>query len=92
MDSARARHSENVADLCRRINFDDAVQIGSGRDRDLLALDGALNTLARRDPRKVRMIELPGPAPRRLVEWEIVDPTEGQLKRSGKHAIRGNGR
>lgn len=58
VDSARARRSEKRGGPLPRINLDDAAQAGSGEDREMVALDDALDTLARLDPRKVRMIEL----------------------------------
>jgi len=58
VDSARARRSGKRGGPLPRINLDDAAQVGSAQDRELVALDDALNTLGRVDPRKVRMIEL----------------------------------
>jgi RNA polymerase sigma factor (TIGR02999 family) len=63
VDSARARRAGKRGGPLPKINLDDAAKvgafhIGTGQDREIVALDDALNTLARRDPRKVRMIEL----------------------------------
>jgi RNA polymerase sigma factor (TIGR02999 family) len=40
------------------ITFNDAVQFVKGRSVDLVALDDALNTLARLDPQQCRVVEL----------------------------------
>jgi len=41
------------------VNFDDAPEIASdSRDREMVAIDDALNELAEVDPRKARVIEL----------------------------------
>ena len=41
-----------------RVNLDELPEVGSGRTRELIALDDALNALAEVDPRKARVIEL----------------------------------
>jgi RNA polymerase sigma factor (TIGR02999 family) len=41
-----------------RVNLDDLPNLGSGRARELIALDDALNALEKIDPRKARVIEL----------------------------------
>jgi RNA polymerase sigma factor (TIGR02999 family) len=61
VDSARARRSGKRGGPLPRVNLDDAARmegIGSEQDRELVALDDAMNLLAQVDPRKVRMIEL----------------------------------
>lgn len=58
VDSARARRSGKRGGPLPKLNLDDVAQVGSAQDRELVALDDALNLLARMDPRKVRMIEL----------------------------------
>jgi DNA-directed RNA polymerase specialized sigma24 family protein len=40
------------------ISFDEAAVVGGGRAADLEALDEALKTLARLDPRKAQVVEL----------------------------------
>jgi RNA polymerase sigma-70 factor (ECF subfamily) len=41
------------------VNLDDAPEIASGsRDREMVAIDDALNALAQIDPRKAKVIEL----------------------------------
>jgi len=42
----------------QKITFNDAVQLVKGRSLDLIALDDALNTLARLDPQQCRVVEL----------------------------------
>jgi RNA polymerase sigma factor (TIGR02999 family) len=59
VDSARARRSAKRGGPLPRVNLDDvAARVGSDQDRETVALDDALNTLQKIDPRKVRMIEL----------------------------------
>jgi RNA polymerase sigma-70 factor, ECF subfamily len=41
-----------------RVYLDDGPEPGSSRDRELIALDDAMNALAQIDPRKPRVIEL----------------------------------
>jgi DNA-directed RNA polymerase specialized sigma24 family protein len=42
----------------RHVPLDEAVAVSGGPDIDLVALDDALNALARVDPRKVRVVEM----------------------------------
>jgi len=58
VDSARARRSDKRGGPAPRVNLDDAPELGSSKDRELVALDDALKTLAKFDPRKARVIEL----------------------------------
>lgn len=59
VDQARARGSAKRGAAGHRVNLDDAPEIASpGRDREIVALDDALNLLAEIDPRKARVIEL----------------------------------
>jgi RNA polymerase sigma factor (TIGR02999 family) len=64
VDAARARASFKRGGQARRVEhsgaFDlDAIpDVSSGRDRELVAIDDALNTLAEMDSRKARVIEL----------------------------------
>jgi RNA polymerase sigma factor (TIGR02999 family) len=41
-----------------QVNLDEAADIGSGRARELIALDDALDALAKVDPRKARVVEM----------------------------------
>jgi len=58
VDSARARRSERRGGPLPRIHLDDALEVGTSADRELVALDDAMNALAHLDPRKVQVIEL----------------------------------
>jgi RNA polymerase sigma factor (TIGR02999 family) len=40
------------------VSLDEAAQVGGGRPADLVALDDAMNALARLDPRKVQVVEM----------------------------------
>ena len=42
----------------KRVCLDDAVVVGKDRPADLVALDEAMDTLARLDPRKVKVVEM----------------------------------
>lgn len=52
------RHNLKRGGHVQHLSLEAAAQVGPGRDRDLLALDDALNTLARLDPRKVQVVEM----------------------------------
>jgi len=58
LDRARRRGAAKRGGKLPRVNLDDIPDIGSGRARELIALDDALNALAELDPRKARVIEL----------------------------------
>jgi len=64
VDAARARASAKRGGQVKRVNhssafnLDEIPDVGIGRDRELVAIDDALNTLAQIDPRKSRVIEL----------------------------------
>jgi RNA polymerase sigma factor (TIGR02999 family) len=58
VDAARARRSEKRGGPAARLNFDQVPDVAPSRGRDLIALDDALNELAKLDPRKVRVIEM----------------------------------
>ncbi len=58
VDAARARHSEKRGGPGPRLNLDQVPDVAPSRGRDLIALDDALNELAKLDARKVRVIEL----------------------------------
>jgi RNA polymerase sigma factor (TIGR02999 family) len=55
---ARRRVAAKRGGAAPKLNLDELPDIGSGRARELIALDDALNTLADIDPRKARVIEL----------------------------------
>jgi RNA polymerase sigma factor (TIGR02999 family) len=64
VDAARARTSAKRGGQAKRVdhssafNLDQVPDVSSERDRELVAIDDALNTLAEMDPRKGRVIEL----------------------------------
>ena len=58
VDAARARRSGKRGGDVVRVNLDDGPEIGRSKDRELVALDDALNALSQIDPRQVRVIEL----------------------------------
>jgi RNA polymerase sigma-70 factor (ECF subfamily) len=52
------RHNLKRGGGVQHISFDEAAVVGEGRAADLVALDDALKTLARLDPRKAQVVEL----------------------------------
>jgi len=58
VDAARARRDLKRGAGAVRVTLDDALLPLAARDRDLVALDDALETLGRVDERKSRVIEL----------------------------------
>ncbi|MBV9405081.1 MAG: sigma-70 family RNA polymerase sigma factor [Acidobacteriaceae bacterium] len=59
VDRARAKNMAKRGSGAVHVNFDDALEIASdSRDREMVAIDDALNQLAEIDPRKAKVIEL----------------------------------
>jgi RNA polymerase sigma factor (TIGR02999 family) len=58
LDAGRKRGTAKRGGDVSRINLDEVPDIGSGRGRELIALDDALQALAKIDPRKSQIIEL----------------------------------
>ena len=58
VDLARERHSQKRGGAARQVSFDEALVISKQPDEGLLALDEALQALARIDARKSQMVEL----------------------------------
>ena len=58
LDQARRRVAAKRGGAAPRANLDEIPDLGSGRARELIALDDGLNALAALDPRKARVIEL----------------------------------
>jgi RNA polymerase sigma factor (TIGR02999 family) len=58
VDHARARGYQKRGGGVARVAFDEALLVAPAPDHDLVALDDALETLAKFDNRKVRVIEL----------------------------------
>jgi len=57
VEHARRRNLKRGGGI-RHVSLDEVAVTGSGRSADLVALDDALNTLARLDPRKERVVEM----------------------------------
>jgi RNA polymerase sigma-70 factor, ECF subfamily len=57
VEHARRRNLKRGGGV-QHIPLDEASEVGGGRDEDLVALDDALNALARLDPRKVQVVEM----------------------------------
>jgi len=58
VDHARARNAERRGGGARKVALDEVVGLAAEREVDLIALDDALNSLARFDERKSRLVEL----------------------------------
>ena len=58
VDFARARNYKKRGAGARQISLDDVMLVQSGRDDDLVALDEALNALAKIDERKSQVVEM----------------------------------
>jgi RNA polymerase sigma-70 factor, ECF subfamily len=58
LDQARRRVAAKRGGAARRANLDEIPDLGSGRARELIAIDDGLKALAAVDPRKARVIEL----------------------------------
>ena len=52
------RHNLKRGGAVEHVSLDEVAVVGSGRAVDLVALDDALNALARFDPRKVQVVEM----------------------------------
>jgi RNA polymerase sigma-70 factor, ECF subfamily len=57
VDHAR-RHNQKRGGGVPHLSLEETAVVGVGRDEDLVALDDALEALARLDPRKARVVEL----------------------------------
>ena len=58
VDGARTRRREKRGGSSQRVNLDSIADFSPGRDRERVAIDDALKTLAEMDPRKAQVIEL----------------------------------
>jgi RNA polymerase sigma factor (TIGR02999 family) len=58
VDAARRRGTSKRGGLAGKISFEEGYFAAPGRDRQIVALDDALQALAKEDPRKARAIEL----------------------------------
>lgn len=52
------RHNMKRGGGVPHVSLEEAAVVGGGRAADLVALDDAMNALARLDPRKVQVVEL----------------------------------
>ena len=57
VDHARRHNLKRGGDV-PHVSLEEAAVVGGGRATDLVALDDAMNALARLDPRKVRVVEM----------------------------------
>jgi RNA polymerase sigma factor (TIGR02999 family) len=58
LDRARRRSAAKRGGKQQLVDLDAALDVSSGRARELIMLDDALNTLAQVDPRKAQIVEL----------------------------------
>lgn len=58
VDAARARATSKRGGRNKKISFEDRYFASPGRDREIVALDDALEALAKKDSRKARAVEL----------------------------------
>jgi RNA polymerase sigma-70 factor, ECF subfamily len=58
LDRARRRVAVKRGGATPRVNLDEIPDLASGREREIIALDDALNALVQVDSRKARVIEL----------------------------------
>ena len=58
LDRARRRAAAKRGGKQQPLDLDAALDVATGRARELIALDDALNTLAQVDPRKAQIVEL----------------------------------
>jgi RNA polymerase sigma factor (TIGR02999 family) len=58
VDFARKRGARRRGSGMREVSLSEAAEIGAARDPDLVALDEALGSLAKIDPRKANVVEL----------------------------------
>jgi RNA polymerase sigma factor (TIGR02999 family) len=87
LDQARRRVAAKRGGATPRVNLDEIPDIGSGRAREMIALDDALNALAKVDPRKARVIEMRFFAGLSVDETaEVLDVSSDTVKRDWKLA------
>ena len=58
VDFARARHNLKRGGQVQQVSLDEALVVSTGWDADLVALDDALQALAKIDPRKSQVVEM----------------------------------
>jgi RNA polymerase sigma factor (TIGR02999 family) len=83
VDRARARGSAKRGGPLPKVNLDDAPEVASGkRDREIVAIDEALEELGKLDARKARVVEL------RFFGGLSVEETAAVLKISEQSVLR----
>ena len=83
VDRARAKGMAKRGGAALHVNLDDAPEVAStGRDREIIAIDEALYTLAGIDPRKAKVVEL------RFFGGLSVEETAEVLKISAQSVMR----
>ncbi|MBC7927352.1 MAG: sigma-70 family RNA polymerase sigma factor [Bryobacteraceae bacterium] len=58
VDHARSRYASKRGSGAPRLSLDEAIALPDRKDMDLVALDDALNSLAKVDPQQARIVEL----------------------------------
>jgi len=58
VDHARRKHYQKRGGGAARVTFDEALMVGEGPGQDVIALDDALEALAKLDERKSKVVEL----------------------------------
>jgi RNA polymerase sigma factor (TIGR02999 family) len=58
VDHARGRQASKRGSGAAKLSLDEAIAVPERKDFDLLALDDALNSLAKIDPQQARIVEL----------------------------------
>src|SRR5689334_5110277 len=82
VDRGRARSSAKRGGSAVKVNLDSAPQIAGGPSPDVVAVDEALDALARLDPRKAKVVEL------RYFGGLSVEETAAVLKTSSQSVLR----
>ena len=58
VDHARSRHAAKRGAMAPKLSLDEAIALPDRKEFDLVALDDALNSLAKIDPQQARIVEL----------------------------------
>jgi RNA polymerase sigma factor (TIGR02999 family) len=82
VDAARARHAGKRRGQLRHFQLNESIDAGPPRDAELIALDDALDGLARLDGRKARVVEM------RFFGGLSVEATAAVLKISPQSVMR----
>ncbi len=82
VDAARARSAGKEHGLVQRLELNESIDAAPPRDAELIALDDALSSLARFDPRKARVVEM------RFFGGLSVEETAAVLKISPQSVMR----